>query len=380
MPVLKDGRGCRGVINQLRTKALMPICKEGDFKSIRITDDMTSISWLIAVSDFAKLIVGVQGDLFECKQRGRGDTVVKKYSTRAVADWLVSLVKYAPRYVKKTFPYHSFEPEVDLFFQMLNGSNEIKEFVELLGCEFTPIHAAELCNDLNGFIRQYRSAIGSEDFKIIVRRRKRAACKNDQTLSRLVAELFAFRSRLLVVRVDFYYPSNYAGAETSGKTVTPAMVAKHRAEFIRRVEESRISEHLLDFVWKLEYTECKGFHFHCFFFFDGAKMREGITLGRSLGGLWREVVGSKAEYWNCNAAQHKYENAGIGMISRGDDQLRNGLYKACNYLTKPDYYLALSKRMVGDTFGTWARGKKRRNGRKVKRQMLVMSDPVCGVA
>lgn len=360
MPVLKDQRRYGGVVDQLRNKALLPICKGGEIVQFRITDDMSSISWLIGVSNFAKLIVGVQGDLFECKERARGVTVVMKYRNRVVADWFVSLVKCAPRYVKKTFPYHSFEPEVDLFFQMLSGANEVKEFVELLGCEFSQIHAAELCNDLNGFIRKYRNTIGSEDFKTIVRKRKRTARKNDQTLTRLLDDLFAFRSRLLVVRVDFYYPSNYAGAETSGKTVTPAMVAKHRAEFIRRVEESHISEHLLDFVWKLEYTECKGFHFHCFFFFDGAKVREGITLGRSLGELWRKVIGSKGEYWNCNAAQHKYENVGIGMISRGDDQLRNGLYQACNYLTKPDYYLALSRQKVGDTFGSWPKGKKRR--------------------
>lgn len=360
MPVLKDGRCNREVINQLRKKGLMPKCKESEFKSIQITEDMTGISWLIGVSDFAKLIVGVQGDLFECQQRGRGVAVLKKYSNRVVADWFVSLVKCAPRYVKKTFPYHDFEPEVDLFFQMLNGSVEIREFVDLLGREFTPIHAAELCNDLNGFIRQYKSAIDSEDFKVIVRRRKRAARKNDQTLLRLVAELFAFRSRLLVVRVDFYYPSNYAGADMSGATVAPALVAKHRSDFVRHLESSPISEHLLDFVWKLEYTECKGFHFHWFFFFDGAKVRQGITLGRSLGELWKEVVGCKAEYWNCNAAQHKYESAGIGMVSRGDEQLRNGLCQACNYLTKPDYYLALSKQRVGDTFGTWSKGKKKR--------------------
>lgn len=363
MPVLKDQRRCRGGVDQLRKKALLPICKGGEIVQFRITDDMNGISWLIGVSDFAKHIVAVQGDLFECKERARGVTVIMKYSKRVVADWFVSLVKCAPQYVKKTFPYHGFEPEVDLFFQMLNGANEVKEFVELLGCEFSQIHAAELCNDLNGFIRKYRNTIGSEDFKTIVRKRKRAARKNDQTLTSLVDDLFAFRSRLLVVRVDLYYPSDYAGAELSGTTVTPDMVAKHRADFVRRVEQSRISEHLLDFVWKLEFTERKGFHFHWFFFFDGAKVRQGITLGRILGELWEQVIGCKDLYWNCNAEQHTYESSGIGMVSRGDERLRNGLYRATNYLTKPDYYLALSKLMVGDTFGCWHKGKKIRKRR-----------------
>lgn len=379
MPVMKGWEGGRGLISQLRKKALMPICKDGGTKELQITEDMTGVSWLIGVSDFAKLIVGVQEDLFECRERGRGVTVVIKYSNRVAADWFVSLVKCAPRYVKKTFPYHSFEPEVDLFFQMLSGNNEVKEFVELLGCEFSPILALEFCNALNGFFRQYRDAISSKEFKSIVNRRKRAARKNDQTLSNLVADLFDFRSRLLVVRVDLYYPSDYAGSDMSGTTVTPDMVAKHRADFVRRVERSFISEHLLDFVWKLEFTERKGFHYHWFFFFDGAKVRQGITLGRSLGNLWKQVIGSSGAYWNCNAQQHRYENAGIGMICRGDERLRNGLSRACNYLTKPDYYLALSKQKVGDTFGTWPKGRKIR-GRKVKRQMLVMSDSVCGVA
>lgn len=365
MPGLKEGRGRREVINQLRQRVLMPICKEGKIEQVRITGDMNGVSWLIGVSDFAKFIVGVEGDLFECKERGRGVTVVIKYSNRVAAGWFTSLVKCAPRYVKKTFPYHSFEPEVDLFFQMLNGNNEVKEFVELLGSEFSPILAIEICNDLNGFIRQFVSAIGSGDFKSIVIRRKRAARKNDQTLSSLVDDLFAFRSRLLVVRVDLYYPSDSVGFEWSGTTVAPASVAKNRADFVRSVERSGISKHLLDFVWKLEFTERKGFHFHWFFFFDGAKVRQGITLGRGLGDLWKQVIGSGGAYWNCNAQQHKYENAGIGMISRGDERLRNGLSRACNYLTKPDYYLALSRQMVGDTFGSWIKGKKkRRTGRK----------------
>lgn len=364
MPVLKEGREGRGVFSQLRKKSIMPICKEGEIDKYLITDDLTGVSWLIGVSDFAKLIVGVQGDLFECKGRWRGVTVLMKYSNRVVADWFVSLVKCAPRYVKKTFPYHSFEPEVDLFFQMLSGNNEIKELVELLGCEFSSVNASELCNDLNGFIRKYRNTIGSEDFKNIVRKRKRAARKNEQTLSNLVAELFAYRSRLLVVRVDLYYPSAYAGAEMSGTTVTPDMVAINRADFVRKVEQSCSSEHLLDFVWKLEFTERKGFHYHWFFFFDGSKVRQGITLGRCLGELWEQVIGCKDVYWNCNAGQHKYEHSGIGMISRGAEQHLNGLYRATNYLTKPDYYLALSRRVVGDTFGSWAKGKKRRKGSK----------------
>lgn len=364
MPVLKNGRGCSGVMNQLRKRALIPVCKEGRIEQVRITDDMDGVSWLIGVSDFAKLIVGVESDLFECKERARGLTVVMKYSNRGVAEWFVSLVKCAPRYVKKTFPYHRFEPEVDLFFQMLSGNNEIKGLVELLGCEFSPVIAVEFCNDLNGFIQQYRGTIGSEDFKSIVNRRKRAARKNDQTLSNLVAELLTFRSRLLVVRVDLYYPSDYVGADMSGTTVTPDMVAKHRAIFIERVEQSRSSEYLLDFVWKLEFTERKGFHYHWFFFFDGAKVRQGITLGRILGELWEQVIGCKDVYWNCNAGQHKYEHSGIGMISRGAEQHLNGLYRATNYLTKPDYYLALSRQVVGDTFGSWPKGMKRRRGYK----------------
>lgn len=364
MPVLNEGRERREVFSQLRKKSIMPICKEGKIEKCRITDDMTGVSWLIGVSDFAKLIVGVQGDLFECKERGRGLTVVAKYSNRALAGWFVSLIKCAPRYIKKTFPYHSFEPEVDLFFQMLSGNNEIKELVELLRCEFSSIHASELCNDLNGFIRKFRNTIGSEDFKTIVRKRKRAARKNEQTLSNLVADLFAYRSRLLAVRVDLYYPSVYAGGEMSGTTVTPDMVAKNRADFVRKVEQSCSSEHLLDFVWKLEFTERKGFHYHWFFFFDGAKVRQGITLGRILGELWGQVIGCKDVYWNCNSGQHKYEHSGIGMISRGVEQHLNGLYRATNYLTKPDYYLALSKQKVGDTFGTWPKGRKLRGRKK----------------
>lgn len=347
-------------------KTLKRICAGGKVKKTQITDDREGASWLIAVTDFAKIIQSIGEDLFETKTGHCGVAIVKKYRTSPVADVFISMVKYAPRYVKKTFPYHSFAPEVDLFFQLVAGRNGVREIVNALDHKFNAILAAELCADLNGFIRNYREIISSADFKLIVRRRKRAAHKNYHTLTSLVNELFAFRSRLLIVRLDFYYPSDFAGTELNGVTVDPQKLIEDRAAFVRSLEQSTISTHLLDFAWKVEFSERKGFHFHWIFFFDGAKVRQDISLGRRLGELWELVTGYKEVYWNCNAEKHRYGLSGLGMVSRGDIKLLSGLDRANNYLTKPDYFLALSRQKVGDTFGTWPKGKILRR-RKVKR-------------
>lgn len=356
--------GYRSALTVLHNKTLKPICDKGIVKRLEITSDRDGVSWLVSVSEFAKLIQIAQDDLFELRATVSGVAIAKKNHWKPVADLFITLVKSAPRYVKKTFPYHSFEPAVDLFFQMLQGKSGVPEIAHSLGHVFSTVNAMEFCKDLNGFVRQYRDTIGSEDFRALVRRRQRAARKNCQALSGLLSELFAYRSRLLVVRVDLYYPSDFAGAKMTGTTVSPDIVAQDRAAFIRRLEQSPISRHLLDFTWKLEFTERKGFHYHWLFFFDGAKVREGITLGRRLGEFWEQVIGGQNLYWNCNAQKQAYEQSGLGMILRTNIDGLNGLDRAINYLTKPDYYLALVNDKVGDTFGTWPKGKKKRRGYK----------------
>lgn len=377
MLIFSERSNSQKLFSELRAKVLKPICEGGVVKEIQITEDSNGVSWLLGVLSFAKSIKYIDEDLFEIKEGRYGVAIVMKYRTRHISHHFVKLVRYAPRYIKKTFPYHSFEPSVDLFIQMLRGKNGVSQIVHALDHQFSAVLAADFCEDLNNFVRQYRMIITSNDFKAIVRRRKRAAHKNYQTLTNLVSDLFAFRSRLLIVRLDLYYPSDFAGTELTGVTVAAERIAKDRTAFIHSLERSSISRYLLDFAWKVEFSERKGFHFHWLFIFDGAKVRQDIPMGRRLGELWEQVIGYKAVYWNCNAEKHRYDLPGLGMGSRGDIKLLSGLDRVNNYLTKPDYFLALSRQKVGDTFGTWSKGKKLRR-RTGKCQMRVISNSICG--
>ncbi len=365
-------------INDLSERMLLKVCENGVVKARKITSDRDGAAWLLSACKFSQLLQGYEGDLFTTKARRGGFSVVKNSCTLGMPDMFVSLVKHAPRYIKKTFPFHDFDPAVDLLFQIMHSKTSVVQIVEILGLEFSSVLANELRDDLNGFVRHYQEIISSASFKALARRRKRAARKNYWRISNLLDELLAYRSRLLVVRVDLYYPSVFVDAGLTGRAVTPEVVAQHRAEFIREVERLPVSKHLLDFAWKMEFTERKGFHFHWLFFFDGAKTRKGIVLGRCLGEIWQKILGCQKVYWNCNAAMDKYEELGIGMVSRRDKERLCGLDMAAEYLTKPDYYLALSNEAVGDTFGTWPKGKKIRE-RKVVNYSSLKSGEVEGI-
>jgi hypothetical protein len=105
------------------------------------------------------------------------------------------------------------------------------------------------------------------------------------------------------------------------------------------MENNRLGKHMLGYAWKLEYGPDKGWHYHLLFIFDGSNVREDQTLAMFIGDYWKNVITQcRGSYYNCNAFKDSYKTLGIGMINYHDLELRQGLYQAAKYLTKPDYY------------------------------------------
>ncbi len=264
---------------------------------------------------------------------------------------LLQAIRYAPTYLKKHFPYHDYDPYVDLFLYTLDQQAGLSERVKHGMNGLSRAQAERLCLQLNSFLFQLRSKARSAQFKKTIRRHKRAALKNYLSVKHYVRGLFSRHARLLVVRVDLYYPSGYRDTDLTGKTVTAKKASEDRTAFLQALKQSDLSTELLGYCWKLEFGLDKGFHYHCFFFFNGAKVRKDVLLGRLIGEVWVRVIGHQNTYWNCNANKHRYSTPGIGMVSHSDQERLKGLDKAIAYLTKPDYVLCLAVDKVGRILG-----------------------------
>jgi hypothetical protein len=166
-----------------------------------------------------------------------------------------------------------------------------------------------------------------------------------------INKLFDRHARLLVIRIDFGYRKEdireYGDFERAIR-LEDDIQAKYlqaqadRVHLFNNMRSNELFTHLLGYAWRLEYGSLKGFHYHTFFFFDGSKSREDVTIAKSIGEYWVNVITKgRGLYFNCNANKEKYKYLGIGTINDFDTKLRQGLEKAARYLTKQDYYVKM---------------------------------------
>ncbi|WP_149330512.1 MULTISPECIES: YagK/YfjJ domain-containing protein [Enterobacteriaceae] len=237
--------------------------------------------------------------------------------------------------------HQQLHPTVQLFSLALKTHN-LAETLALWN--ITP-HEADI---INSWLRQFRTEVKSPSHKRKLRNFQRAASKNLTGALAYVDHLFEHHSRLLVIRVDL----SYQKAIVKNNVVSADLTRLHRKRLFKRVQSHSLFEHCLGYIWKLEYGQCKGFHYHTCFFFDASKVRADVTLARCIGEFWkREITDGKGLYFNCNAIAHNYAQSGIGDIHYTDHIKRSALQKAITYLAKVDTAVRLTLPKGGRTFG-----------------------------
>lgn len=334
----------------LRVRTLKGGLASETAESLVITEDFTAVGWVLTVKDVAERIQKEEPPFFIMGHNGIVVGARGSPSVHALGELLLRLIVCAPKYVKKHFPYHDLHPSVDLFMMMLSKRGELRHALLNYGA-YTSKESMAVCDDLNKFSEEFKANLSDSKFKEKCCRAARKAVRTYLDLKRYVDRIFSLCSRVLVVRVDFYYSSDYKEGELSGLTVDRFKVDQDRSRFLSEFRRSAYSKACLGYCWKVEYALRKGWHFHWLFFFDGARVRQDVTLGKLIGEMWKVVAGDGASYWNCNAWKGNYALPGVGMIGHSDSRLRAGLDRAISYLTKPDFVLALSEGGGGRTLG-----------------------------
>lgn len=255
------------------------------------------------------------------------------------------------RSIKRHFPFHRFNPYVELFMR----NSEDRHLFEL------PWIISTLSNKdvvmqvdvLNGFIDAIRKEGNSKKFKTTMAEFKRLANKNYRELLLYTDALFDEYARLLVIRLDLGYLKKHCWPLNLESSVTHLEVKKHWKNMLSYLSTKLPNDCFAGFAYKLEYGLEKNFHFHILVFLDGSKVREDATIARLIGEHWnKNITAGKGLYFNCNAIKLEYKSCGIGMINHSDTEVReNFKVKVATYLTKTDYYIKLVAPGNGRTFG-----------------------------
>ncbi|EKP0314063.1 inovirus-type Gp2 protein [Aeromonas veronii] len=187
--------------------------------------------------------------------------------------------------------------------------------------------ARDINNALYAFLREFKSKAHRKRLNNL----KRVQSRNQLSIATYVNSLFDQHAKLLVIRLDIGYHEDYYDQ------LTLDHVTNDRNSYLRRIQNKYPA--LVGYIWKLEYGVDRHFHTHITFIFNGAVHQQDISLGRTLGELWKDITDNNGCYYNCQVRREEYQrwgSDGIGMVHYSDTGKRINLINALSYLTKLD--------------------------------------------
>ena len=139
-----------------------------------------------------------------------------------------------------------------------------------------------------------------------------------------------------------------SGGELEGQPLPPVRVDFEQVQrdrvklFANMKGKPSLFEHLVGYVWRIEYAHKAGYHLHVLLAFDGSHVRQHEWLAQQIGKYWVEVITpGRGRFHNCNSAWDKNASRyGLGRIDWREDHLRANLRDlVLPYLAKRDQYV-----------------------------------------
>lgn len=294
---------------------------------------------------------------FYLEPTGVNGRPVKKVSS--LGEHIERLHKYSLLYSNG----YTFSPLIAFFFEQFR-KHPIKDYTLVLDKHDPDRFSYELFNDFVTTMR--REAVVTKLKKKISDWNGKFKESRDR-IAEFDAEIFNEYSRLMVIRLDFYYHkavfteeeveklyaeeveqkardlSDYLdGADISTPKAIEGRIAleevqKDRKRFFANMKgKPSLFKYLVGYVWRIEYTRGAGYHMHVMLFFNGEFVDKHEHYAQEIGRYWRDVITQGRGYFeNCNLKKAKYRDAwALGRIDHWDGAKRGKLRKAMEYFCK----------------------------------------------
>lgn len=204
----------------------------------------------------------------------------------------------------------------------------------------------------NNLVREILIRIDSPIFTKAQYARRERSKDQYKGARKLVQALRDTFSKLLVLRIDFGWK------ERIQDDVTFKKMKAHHAQLMKGFHHDKDLPNIVGYLWKLEFGEKKGYHYHCIFFMDGNKFQSDTHYAEMIGQRWTEITLGKGYYFNCHRDKIKYRHLAIGIARHSDQTFFDNLDQVLVYICKQDQFL-IDKRLLGNvhTFATSNRTK-----------------------
>jgi hypothetical protein len=178
-------------------------------------------------------------------------------------------------------------------------------------------------------VRFVRRVCRSKPFKAIDTKQRRNEQKNFESDCQYMAATFAEYSKLLVMRVDLYFPFGH-----------DSWADKFKAEirikrFLRAVREDRIVPDVKAWICKRENAPLRGIHFHLMVALDGHKHCAASAYSQVLCKAWEgHYTDGQGTSFNCYVRRNEHEFNGLGLVHVSDREKLMGIRAMIKYMVK----------------------------------------------
>ena len=154
-----------------------------------------------------------------------------------------------------------------------------------------------------------------------------------QSLKNYVNGLFECYSRLIIIRLDLKYQSEFI-PHTSLQQAQDDL-----SHLFSNMRHTSLFDDLAGYIWKREQGDLGGYHYHCIFFYANTQKWNDSYYGEEIGKYWQSVVTQgRGCYFNCNQAQYKaqYPDYALGSINYNEEHKRLALLNILAYFSKDE--------------------------------------------
>lgn len=202
----------------------------------------------------------------------------------------------------------------------------------------------------NMFIERLIQHMQSASYKKKIRDRNTNKQVKKKSCVELLNHLIAKFAKVLVVRMDF---SLKRAMETILKHA-PSMAPPYSRHDLRALKSlmtkfknnwrnNTLLNAIEGYIFQYEYSQATGFHVHAYFFFDGSKHQEDITIAQYISDYWQKITKNQGSCFICNMKKDQYRYCGIGMIHYSDLEKQSFLIKTFDYICKADQFFIFSE-------------------------------------
>lgn len=272
-----------------------------------------------------------------------------KLGNEVSRDGFGKLVYMLPDLVTYRVPHFSYDEFLEAFTEELKRAGGIES--DTFGPRFHEYSNTWLPNGhrhpLEDVLAHLQARLKSREFrsKLYTRRAKAKRIKN--AFIKMLRRCMALRGRILIVRVDLIYllKGELPGMHPLFSDHCPDQFAmdgfiRDRDRFINNVREKAKEggpfEHLLEWGWKQECGEKRGWHLHCVFIFDASKVKSYWFYAMQLAELWERLTSGRGFGHICRKGDNSYKSNCLGEVRRGDAEAEQGFKYLARYLSLDD--------------------------------------------